>query len=321
MLTTAIAALALSGGYLLASAGDRSTSRDAAAVEVPAHTTTDAPASVVPASSLDASGYLTASRRATVSSETTGRLAEVLVEEGDRVRKGELVARLDSRDAQLQVKLAQAQLESAKLLAVRQRVDIAEAREHLARVRALHAQKFVSDDQVKAAEYALKKLEAGEVTAASDIVVAERRLAIQKQFLENMNIVAPFDGLVTERAAQVGEIVSPISAGGGFTRTGICTLVDIDSIAAHVRVNEKYIGRIREGQAVTVVPRAYPDLQLRGRVATIMPALERETASIEVIVELLERDERILPNMSIDVSFEPAERQVASDAAPARRNG
>ena len=256
---------------------------------------------------LDASGHLTASRRATVSSETTGRLAEVLVEEGSHVRKGQLVARLDSRDAQLQVRLAESQLESARLMAARQKVDAAEAREKLVRIRTLHEQKFVSDDQVKTSEYAVQKLEAGEVNAANDIVVAERRLAIQRQFLDNMNIVAPFDGLVTERAAQVGEIVSPISAGGGFTRTGICTLVDIESIAAHIRINEKYIGRVKQGQSVTVVPRAYPELQLRGRVATIMPALERETASVEVIVELLDHDSRVLPNMSIDVSFDAAE--------------
>jgi RND family efflux transporter MFP subunit len=242
-----------------------------------------------------------------VSSETTGRLAEVLVEEGSRVRKGQLVARLDSRDAQLQVRLAESQLESARLVAARQKVDASEAREYLVRMRTLHDKKFVSDDQLKTSEYAVKKQEAGESNAANDVVVAERRLAIQRQFLENMNIVAPFDGLVTERAAQVGEIVSPISAGGGFTRTGICTLVDVDSIAAHVRINEKYIGRVRLGQTVTIVPRAYPELRLRGRVETIMPALERETASVEVIVALLDHDSRVLPNMSIDASFDAAE--------------
>ena len=270
-------------------------------------------------SQLDASGHLTASRRATVSSETTGRLAEVLVEEGSHVRKGQLVARLDSRDAQLQVRLAESQLDSARLLAARQTVDATEAREKLARIRALHEQKFVSDDQVKTSEFAVQKLEAGQVNAANDIIVAERRLAIQRQFLDNMNIVAPFDGLVTERAAQVGEIVSPISAGGGFTRTGICTLVDVESIAAHVRINEKYIGRVRQGQTVTVVPRAYPELRLRGRVATIMPALERETASVEVIVELLDHDSRVLPNMSIDASFDAAEP--ASHASVSENTG
>ena len=259
------------------------------------------------AGALDASGHLSASRRATVSSETTGRLAEVLVEEGSRVRKGQLVARLDSRDAQLQVRLAESQLDSARLVAARQKVDASEAREYLVRMRALHEKKFVSDDQLKTSEYAVKKQEAGESNAANDVIVAERRLAIQRQFLDNMNILAPFDGLVTERAAQVGEIVSPISAGGGFTRTGICTLVDVESIAAHIRINEKYIGRVRHGQAVTIVPRAYPELRLRGRVETIMPALERETASVEVIVALLDHDSRVLPNMSVDASFDAAE--------------
>lgn len=279
-----------------------------------------APASDVAEVALDASGYVTAARRATVSSVITGRLAEVLVAEGAEVREGQLLARLDARDVEQQIRLAEAQLRSAERLVVQHQVELAAASAKLRRLRGLHERKFASDDELEAAGYAVQSLQAARDSAAGEIEVARRRLAIQQQLLENTRILAPFDGVVTDRSAQVGEIVSPISAGGGFTRTGICTLVDVDSIEVRVRVNEKHIARVRAGQTVAIMPRAYPALRLRGRVATILPAAERETASIEVIVAFIERDRRVLPNMSVDVSFDRADATAAAAAATARRS-
>lgn len=267
------------------------------------------PATPMARSLLDASGYVVAARQATVSSETTGRLIEVLVDEGTVVHAGQVLARLDPRDIDQQIRLAEAQLKSVRDGSVQHEVELEAAGDRLRRMHGLVAQRFVSDDAYKAQEYEVRRLQTVRTSAVSDIAVAQRQLSVQRQRLQNMDIVAPFDGMVTERAAQVGEIVSPISAGGGFTRTGICTLVDIASTQVRARVNEKHVGRVHEGQSVTLVPRAYPDLHLRGRVSRIMPVAERETASVEVIVDFVKRDPRILPNMSIDVSF-------AADDAP-----
>lgn len=252
---------------------------------------------------LDASGYVVAARRATVSSATTGRLIEVLVKEGDMVRAGQVLARLDPRDINQQIRLAQAQLEVTRHMVAQRQAELEAAGDRLRRMRGLVAQQYVGEGAYKAAVYEERRMRAARDTAAGEVGVAKRQLAVQQQRLKNLDIVAPFDGMVTERSAQVGEIVSPISAGGGFTRTGICTLVDMASIEVRVRVNEKHVGRVHPGQLVALVPRAYPDVRLRGRVTTIMPVAERATASVEVIVDFVDRDSRILPNMSIDVAF------------------
>ncbi|HET6435787.1 MAG TPA: efflux RND transporter periplasmic adaptor subunit [Xanthomonadaceae bacterium] len=272
---------------------------------VAAHAAPAASAPEVPAagSLLDASGYVVAARRATVSSETTGRLTEVRVREGDLVSAGQVLARLDPHEVDQQVKLSAAELDAARRVSEQRDVELQAALDRFQRLRRLAEQHYVSEDAYKAAEYEVRRMRAQRAATAGQIAVAARQLAVQRQRQKNMEVVAPFDGMVTELAAQVGEIVSPISAGGGFTRTGICTLVDMASIQVRVNVNEKHIGRVHPGQMVTMVPRAFPELRLRGRVATIMPVAQRETASVEVIIDFLERDRRVLPNMSIDVSF------------------
>jgi RND family efflux transporter MFP subunit len=259
-----------------------------------------------PGSVLDASGYVVAARSATVSSETTGRLAAVYVTEGMRVSKGQLLARLDTRDLDQQVALAEAQLAATQRSRAQQGVELDAALDRYGRLARLHDQRFTTETDFKAAEFNVARGRAALSSSDGEIAIARRRVQMQRQFRSNTSIVAPFDGLVTETAAQVGEIVSPISAGGGFTRTGICTLVDVASIQVRVQVNEKYIGRIRTGQRVDIVPRAYPDLRLAGQVTTIMPAASRQTGAVEVIVAFVTRDERVLPNMSVDVSFRAA---------------
>lgn len=303
----AILAAAATGYYIAPSASNpaeqlQDAGSSTAQASVPAASAADGSAG------LDASGYVVASRQATVSSETTGRLAEILVKEGDRVVKGQALARLDASQLEQQIRLAQAQLDAARSSLAQHEVDIDAATERLSRVRELNAQQFASDDELSAADHAVRRFRAAQDRANSDLIVAQRRVDIQRQLMHNTVIVAPFDGMVTELSAQIGEVVSPSSAGGGFTRTGICTLVDIDSLEARVRVNEKYIRRVRENQSVDILPRAYPELRLRGRVATIMPTAERDTASVEVIVAFIDTDRRVLPNMSVDVAFkQPAE--------------
>jgi RND family efflux transporter MFP subunit len=315
-------------GRLILAAAPNSQSADTVAVETETSNVVSAGLNnEVPASDsvLDASGYVNAVRLATVSSVTTGRLEEVLVREGSRVTTGQLLARLDSKDIQRQVSLAEAQLVSAQSMLKQQQVQHAEAQDQHQRIARLHQQGFASDDELTKADFAVSRLAAAVAVNESEVVVAERRLSIHQQQLLNTNIYAPFDGLVIDRAAEVGEIVSPVSAGGGFTRTGIFTLVDTSSIEAHVKVNESYIGRIQQGQTVTITPRSYPDLKLKGEVSTIMPAAEKETASVKVIVTFLDHDERILPNMSVDLSFNEGEQSGVSaadlDAALAHRKG
>lgn len=295
----ALGVLAL--GVVIGRGGVEPSVQPEAVAATPSATVAPIPASA--ANGLDASGFVVAARRATVSSETTGRLVEVLVKEGDRVRAGQVLARLDPRDVVQQIRLAEAQLDASQRAATQRHVELGSSSERLQRLKTLNAQRFISEDAYKTAEYETQRLRAAREAAEGDATVAQRQLAVQRQRLKNMEIVAPFDGIVSERAAQVGEIVSPISAGGGFTRTGICTLVDMSSVEVRARVNEKHIGLVQVGQSVSLVPRAYPSLRLRGKVVAIMPAAERETASVEVIVGFLDRDERVLPNMSIDVAF------------------
>jgi RND family efflux transporter MFP subunit len=308
-------ALAAAGGagLLFAVMGSNAgTPEPAKAAPAPAPGASAAPA--VPAA-LDASGYVVAARQATVSADTTGRLAAVLVQEGARVRKGDIIARLDTRDLDQQVALAQAQLATAIDAREQRQVELDAARDRYQRIARLWEQRFSSEADYRAAAFTVERLRAARAMGESEIAVAQRRLEMAQQLRRNSLIVAPFDGIVANLAAQVGEIVSPMS-GGGFTRTGICTIVDIGSLEVRVQINEKYISRISPGQAVDITPRAYPGLRLPGTVVTIMPAASRETGAIEVIARFDRTDERVLPNMSVDVAF--ASRPDAPAAAAGR---
>lgn len=253
---------------------------------------------------LDASGYVFAMRQATVSSETTGRLAHVYTEEGATVTKGQLLADIDSANVVVQISLAQAELVSARKNLASSQVQRDEAKAKFERTRKLVAQGFLSSQQLDTDRFQLDFLDAQLAARASDIEVAGKRLQIQQQQLTNTRILAPFDGMVIEQPAQVGEIVSPISAGGGFTRTGICTLLDINSLGVQVNVSEQFIGKVHRGQPVKIKVQAYPELMLKGVVSKIMPAASRETAAVKVQIGFIERDPRVLPNMGVNVSFQ-----------------
>ena len=252
---------------------------------------------------LDASGYVTARRIATVSSKITGKVDEVLIEEGQVVEAGEVMARLEATDAQAQQDLAQARLEAARNDASRADAQLKLARQTLARTRDMAAQKLVAAAALDQAQGEHDALAAQVQSARSNIRVAEQSLALARIGVDNTVVRAPFAGVVTVKAAQPGEMISPISAGGGFTRTGIGTVVDMDSLEINVDVNEATIGRVKPGQKVEAVLNAYPDWRIPAEVIAIVPTADRSKATIKVRIALLERDERVVPDMGVRVSF------------------
>ncbi|MDA1305695.1 MAG: efflux RND transporter periplasmic adaptor subunit [Acidobacteria bacterium] len=252
---------------------------------------------------LNASGYVTARRRATVSSKVTGKLIEVNVEEGMAVREGQVLARLDDSTARAVLALSQAQLAAARGNMRESEVRLAEARVTLTRFVQLVKDGIGTRADVDRAQAEVDSLIARIASAGEQVAVAERQVALQQTNLDDMIIRAPFSGVAISRDAQAGEMVSPVSAGGGFTRTGICTIVDMRSLEIEVDVNESYIGRVQTGQAVTAVLDAYPDFQIPARVITTVPTADRQKATVLVRIGFTEADPRILPDMGVKVTF------------------
>lgn len=252
---------------------------------------------------LDASGYVTARREATVSAETTGKVIEVLVEEGMVVEAGQVVARLDDTIQAAQAELARAQAESARAALLETEAQLRAARLERDRLRDLAERQLTSVASVDAAEANYDALAARLETGRENVKVAERSVQLAEDSLAHTIIRAPFGGVVVSKDAQPGEMISPISAGGGFTRTGICTIVDMDSLEIEVDVNEAYIGRVAKGQRVSATLDAYPDWQIPAEVLAIVPTADRQKATVRVRIGFLERDERILRDMGAKVAF------------------
>ena len=266
---------------------------------------------------LNASGYVTARRRATVSSKITGKVIEVNVEEGMKVTEGQVLARLDDETQRAAVALAVAQAEAARRSVRESEVRLNEARIHLARVSKLVDVGYSTAAEVDAARAAVDSLEARINAAREQVRVAERQIALERTNLDSTIIRAPFDGIAISKDAQPGEMVSPVSAGGGFTRTGICTIVDMRSLEIEVEVNESYINRVRPEQPVTAVLDAYPDWQIPGRVITTIPAADRQKATVLVRIGFVELDPRILPDMGVKVTFHREDQTGAAATRPA----
>ena len=268
------------------------------------------------ASVLNASGYVTARRRATVSSKVTGKIVEVNVEEGMAVREGQVLARLDDANVRAALALVSAQLEAARQAIPESEVRLDEARRTLQRREKLAADGLVTDADVDQARAEVNSLTARIAAAREQVNVAERQVALQQTELDNMVIRAPFSGVAISKDAQPGEMVSPVSAGGGFTRTGICTIVDMRSLEIEVDVNESYINRVLPSQPVSAVLDAYPDWQIPGRVITTVPTADRQKATVLVRIGFNELDPRILPDMGVKVTFL---REAEAAAGPAAR--
>ena len=252
---------------------------------------------------LSASGYVVARRLATVSAEVTGRVVEVDFEEGATVDAGQVLARLDDAAARAARELARRQRDAARLELREVEVRLAESVRERDRLRRLQADKLVSISALDAAEAEAEALAARLESAHGAVAVAESVLAVRDQDLDDLVVRAPFAGVVISKDAQPGEMVSPISAGGGFTRTGIATLVDMASREIEVDVNEAYINRVRDGQRAEAVLDAYPDWRIAAKVIAIVPTADRQKATVRVRIGIEALDPRILPDMGVKVRF------------------
>lgn len=255
---------------------------------------------------LNASGYVTARREATVSSKVTGKVVEVLFEEGLKVKEGQVLARLDETNVRTSLDMAQAQLDSARAALAETEAQLKNANLEFQRTTELVKQRIASQSDLDLAESNAKSLSAHLAQQKLDAVVAERQVAVWQQQLDDMTIRAPFAGVITTKDAQPGEMISPVSAGGGFTRTGIGTIVDMNSLEIEIDVNESYIQRVEPGQAVEAALDAYPDWKIPCKVIAIIPTADRQKSTVKVRVGFDQLDPRILPDMSVKVAFQGA---------------
>jgi HlyD family secretion protein len=251
---------------------------------------------------LNASGYVTARREATVSSKVTGKVADVLIEEGMKVQEGQVLAHLDSTNVLASLALAEAQATSSKAQMEETRVRITEAERELKRESGLISKRVTTQAEYDKAQTEALALRARLRQQLADVDVAERSVASWRQQLEDTVIRAPFAGVVTSKNAQPGEMISPMSS-GGFTRTGICTIVDMQSLEIEIDVNESYINRVVPGQAVEATLDAYPDWKIPCKVIAVIPTADRQKSTVKVRVGFDKLDARILPEMSVKVAF------------------
>ncbi|HEX5219812.1 MAG TPA: efflux RND transporter periplasmic adaptor subunit [Verrucomicrobiae bacterium] len=264
---------------------------------------------------LNASGYVTARRAATASSKVTGKVVEVLIEEGMHVKEGQILARLDDTNVKAALEVAQAQLESAKAALEETRAQLKQAELEFQRTSELAKQKIASQADLDTAEANAKAFRARLTRQEKDVVVAERQVAQAQQQLDDLIIRAPFAGVVTTKDSQPGEMISPISAGGGFTRTGIGTIVDMDSLEIEIDVNESFINRVVPGQPVEATLDAYAQWKIPCKVIAIIPTADRQKSTVKVRVGFDKLDPRILPDMAVKVAF----RESAGSASTATR--
>ncbi len=252
---------------------------------------------------LNASGYVVPRLQAVVSSKVTGKVSAVLVEEGMHVKAGQVLARLDDTTVADQVDVARSQLASSEAQANQADVEHANAERDLERTRTLYARHLVSQSDMDGAATKEASLKATLDSLQQQIGVSRNNLELNQQLLDDMVIRSPFAGVVVSKDAQPGEMISPNSAGGGNTRTGIATVVDMSSLEIEVDVNEAYIGRVHEAQKVDAVLDAYPDWHIPSHVVSIIPTADRDKATVKVRVGFDKLDPRILPQMAIQVWF------------------
>ena len=291
-----------------AAPAERDIAVETATATPPAVSTSAAPAAPTPVSArpagrLVASGYVTARRRATVSSDITGRLSEILVEEGDAVEQGQVLARLDDVRAKIDLDLAEARAEAARAAVDRISADLAETRRVFGRTSRLIDADVLAEARLTEARAQVDALEAELERTKANVKAAELDVASRADLVERHLVRAPFSGVVIEKNAQAGEIVSPTSAGGGFTRTGVYTLVDMASLEIEVDVNEGSIERIRPGMRAEAILDAYADWRIPAEVVAIIPTADRSRGTIQVRVAFIESDPRILPDMAAKVTF------------------
>jgi RND family efflux transporter MFP subunit len=267
---------------------------------------------------LNASGYVTPRRRATVAAKITGRVVGVYFDEGLHVKEGQVLAKLDDSDVVRTLGSAKADRNASEAAIRDYEVQLKNAEIELGRAQKLLAAGVQSQETLDTATMNADSLRAKISLAKSQVQTFDARIAEAQQAVDNTVIRAPFDGIIVSKDAQVGEMVSPISAGGGFTRTGIATLVDMNSNEIEVDVNENYIARVVPDQPVTAVLDAYPDWQIPSKVRTVIPTADRQKATVKVRISFLKLDPKILPDMGVKVTFlgdEPKETKGATPPA------
>ncbi|MGN6521223.1 MAG: efflux RND transporter periplasmic adaptor subunit [Dokdonella sp.] len=292
--------------------------RDAKAIEVDA-VTASAPsaAGAGPLAVLQATGYVTARRQATVSAQITGTLVDVLIEEGERVEAGQVLAHLEDTAQRAQLAQAEAGYRAAQAQLAQVAAQLAQSRRDVARAEELVGRKLVSKQAVELARTQVDAQAAQLESQRRQVDVAKAAVVGARVQLDYCTVRAPFAGVVIAKAAQPGEIVSPLSAGGGFTRTGVGTIGDMDSLEVEVDVNESYINRVTAKQPVEAVLDAYPDWKIAGHVIAIIPTADRGKATVKVRVAMAQKDPRIVPDMGVRVSFlEDSGKAQAAAAEP-----
>ena len=265
---------------------------------------------------LNATGYVTPQRRATIAAKITGRVTGVFFDEGAQVHAGQLLATLDNSDAMKALETAKADRDASEAAIADYEVQLKNARLLLRRTQELQKAGVTTQEQLDNAQTAVDSFLAKIDLAKTQANASEMRIQEAQQAVDNCTIRAPFDGIVVSKDAQVGEMVSPVSAGGGFTRTGIATIVDMNSNEIEVDVNEAYIARVHSGQQVTAVLDAYPEWKIPGRVRTVIPSADRQKATVKVRISFVKLDPRILPDMGIKVTF-LSEEPLEKNAVPA----
>jgi HlyD family secretion protein len=252
---------------------------------------------------LNASGYVTPRRRATIAAKITGRVTGVFFDEGTRVRQGQLLATLDDADVKRALDSAKADRSASQAAIADFEVQLKNADIQLYRARELRKAAVQSQEALDNAAMSADSLRARIELAKQQVAASEARIAEAQQAVDNCTIRAPFEGIVVSKDAQVGEMVSPISAGGGFTRTGIATIVDMKSNEIEVDVNESYIARVMPQQRVKATLDAYPDRELDGKVRTVIPTADRQKATVKVRITFDKLEDFILPDMGVKVAF------------------
>ena len=288
-------------------------------IEVKVATARSMPATSTGTSVLDATGYVTARRQATVSAKITGKVREVRIEEGQHVAAGEILATLDDSEARVEVDLRRAQVAAAHAQQAQADAESANAHREFVRAQELADKKLISVAALDTARSQNEALQAWASSQKSAVRVADESLKAAQVQLDNTIVRAPFTGVVTVKAAQPGEMISPISAGGGSIRTGIGTIVDMDSLEIQVDVSEAYINRVQPEQKVEAVLNAYPDWRIPANVIAIVPTADRSKATVKVRIALGTKDPRIVPEMGVRVAF--LESKPAAGSAPALPRG
>jgi RND family efflux transporter MFP subunit len=268
---------------------------------------------------LDASGYVVARRQATVSAKVTGKLAQLFIEEGQHVKAGDVLAKLDDTNSMAELKRAQATLAQAEVMVAQSKVLVGDLAPTYQRNQKQAAEQLISNEALETSKASYDSQQKDLAVAEANLKILHAELEVAQRNEDDTIVLAPYTGVITSKNAQEGEIISPLSAGGGFTRTGIGTLVDMDSLEVETDVNENFIGRIHPNEPAILKVNAYPDWQIPAYVIAVIPTADRSKATVKVRIGFKTHDARILPEMSAHVSFlnESNETTPASKPSPA----